>query len=267
VSFPEVTAIGVGAFGGCTALEQVYFPKVQVVQGLGNPYGDRSGTGLKRIGMAEFPSATSIGYTAFTSCADLEVVDFPEITSIGDYAFSGTALRSANFPKVTSIGDGVFTSCTALQSVNIPNATSIGDYAFSGSALQSANFPEVTSISNSAFEYSSLQSANFPKATSIGNSAFSGCGDLRSVNLPVVEIIDYWAFSQIRSEGRILLTIILGPNAPSLGTNVFLNSIGLGYPSIVTVKIPAGAVGYDTAWQAAFKGERFLFDQFVIVTE
>ncbi|MDR2418435.1 MAG: leucine-rich repeat protein [Treponema sp.] len=214
VRFPEATEIGAYAFGSCTALEQVYFPKVRVVQGFGNVGAIvGSGSAIKHIGSAEFPSATSIGREAFNQCAGLESVDLPNVTSIGEAAFNGCISLSSvalDFPAITSISDLAF-SDTLLQSANFPNAVSIGYKAFYNCPnLEEVNFPNVTSIDVYAMGYddwrrtksNKLTSVDFPKVTSIGNYAFAGCLNLRTANFPVLERIEDYAFANITIEGQ-----------------------------------------------------------------
>jgi uncharacterized repeat protein (TIGR02543 family) len=314
VSFPEATTIGEFAFGSCTALEQVYFPKVQVVQGFGGN-GEYGGPRLKSVGRAEFPSATSIGPNAFNACVSLETVDFPHISSIGEGAFNyctslstinlnfsaitriealtfrRTLLVSADFPNAASIGWGAFEGCPALVSVNFPKVTAIEGNIDCGAfdncaALESVNFPELTTIGESAFRGPSgfdsrasnkLTSVDFPKVTSIGADAFEGCAYLQSANFPLLESVPIHAFyysNQLEtlniplaagigdfalSSRNSAMTITLGQNAPAaLGSNIFMQHVfGGGSVSgntAVTVKVPAGAAGYDAAWQAALKG-------------
>ncbi|BDC96666.1 leucine-rich repeat domain-containing protein [Treponema saccharophilum] len=103
-----VTAIGWGAFKGCTALASVVIPE----------------------------SVTKIGKNAFEGCTALASVVIPEsVTEIDDSAFEGCkALASVVIPEsVTAIGWHAFEGCKALASVVIPESvTEIGKYAFEG---------------------------------------------------------------------------------------------------------------------------------------
>jgi PKD repeat protein len=82
-----------------------------------------------------FPNTlTTIGYGAFTGCADLKNLVIPNsVISIGSYAFDAcTGLTNATFGTgLTSLGTGIFFDCPALATVTLPNTlTNIGTNAF-----------------------------------------------------------------------------------------------------------------------------------------
>ena len=129
------------------------------------------------------------------------------VTSIGSNAFYGCAtITSVTIPNsVTSIGDSAFLLCINLTSITIGNnVTSIGDSAF----YNCANLESVTFTPTSRVE-------------SIASSAFSRCYDLASITIPnTVTTIGNQVFYICNSLTRVNF---LG-NAPTLGTNVFLNT-------------------------------------------
>jgi hypothetical protein len=167
-------------------------------------YGNVTGVGVTNIGTyafyatysltsVSFPSATTIGDSAFKGCS-LTSVSIPLATTIGNSAFEGCGnLASVSFPSATSIGDSAFKDCSrggtdvGLTSVSFPSAASIGDSAFYGCYnLTSASFPAATSIGNNAFTYnlwdmysSHLASISFPASATIGDRAFTGCSSVR----------------------------------------------------------------------------------------
>ena len=88
----QASAIGAGAFWGCSKLAEVDIPKV----------------------------ITTICEAAFGGCSNLESIKLPiNITSIEAAAFSDcSSLESVKIPKnVTSVGDGIFSGCTGLTDV------------------------------------------------------------------------------------------------------------------------------------------------------
>ena len=135
---------------------------------------------------------TSIGYSAFESCANLTSITIPDsVTSIGNYTFYGcTSLESITIPeKVTSIGRQSFQNCTSLKSITIPDSVeSIGEQTFQNcTSLESITIPEkVTSIGADAFSScTSLTSVKMSKnVTSIGDQAFFDCTSLASITIP-----------------------------------------------------------------------------------
>ena len=120
---------------------------------------------------------TSIGNSAFNSCASLASVSMPGVTSIGYGAFYDCdSLASVEMPSVTSIGYQAFYYCDSLASVEMPSVKSIGDQAFySCASLASVEMPTVTSIGYEAFRYcSNLKEATFySKNVSFGSSVFA----------------------------------------------------------------------------------------------
>ena len=87
------------------------------------------------VGTIEFNGdVTSIGESAFDSCAGLTSITIPDsVTSIGNNAFYNcTGLTSITIPdSVTSIGEHAFNNCSSLTNITIPDSvTSIGDQAF-----------------------------------------------------------------------------------------------------------------------------------------
>jgi hypothetical protein len=88
------------------------------------------------------------------------------------------------------------------------------------------DFPKTETIGDVAFAFTSLESANFPKATNFGDSVFG-------------------------SNKTATLVITMGMTAPTVGENMFEH---VNASKTVTVKVPQGAIGYDTDWQSDFKG-------------
>ena len=105
----SVTAIGDGAFEGCTGLTSIDIPS----------------------------SVTSIGGTAFYGCTGLTSITIPNsVTTIGDGAFYRcTGLTSISIPaSVTSIGRSAFSYCSGLTDIYAlrtdPAAYNCSAYAF-----------------------------------------------------------------------------------------------------------------------------------------
>ena len=160
-----VTAIGDGAFAGCTGLTSIIIPA----------------------------NVTAIDDSAFSGCTGLTSVTFAadsKLTAIGEYAFCDcTGLTSITIPaSVTAIGEYAFSYCTGLTSITIPaGVTSIGNSAFSGcTGLTSVTFAtgsKLTTIDDFAFyDCTGLTSIIIPaNVTTIGDSAFSCCHKLIEV--------------------------------------------------------------------------------------
>lgn len=177
-----VTAIGMLAFSGCSALKYVRIPEGVVSI---NAFAFSGCNSLVSIVLPE--SLRQIGSDAFSGCQKLSVLSIPQnVSFIGSDAFSGTewlrAKREAN-PLVIENGillDGK----TASGTVAVPSGvTVIGDEAFVGNDAVTALFlPEsVTGIGQGAFRSCiSLAGISFPKSIlSIGSEAFTDTKWLR----------------------------------------------------------------------------------------
>jgi hypothetical protein len=129
-----VTAIGDGAFWGCSSLTSVTIPDSVTSIGYGAFYGC---SGLTSVTIPD--SVTSIGKGAFNSCSSLTSVTIPDsITNIGNETFSGcSSLASVTIPaSVTSIGAFAFADCSSLTSITFEgNAPVLAGYVFKGSPI------------------------------------------------------------------------------------------------------------------------------------
>ena len=188
--FPNsITAIGDGAFSGCTGLTSIDIPN----------------------------SVTSIGDDAFADCTGLTSFNIPNsLTYVGGYAFDNTAWYNnqpdgmvyvgmfaygykGTMPSGTNmtfkegtlgIAGGAFHSCTGLASIVIPNSvTYIGDYAL--------------------YYCTGLTSIDIPNSvTSIGDEAFSWCSGLTDVYCYIADLSSvssgYEQFGDYYGSGRTL---------------------------------------------------------------
>ncbi len=190
----QVTALGAGAFRGCSFRE----------------------ANLSSLHITELP------VLAFSQ-SRLETVMLPEaLTQIGGFAFQDCAeLRTLSLPDgVTSLDTGAFSGCVSLTELHLSNG--ITDIGIEGSWEGRPVFsPEITITVNEDHPvYSSdsqgclykkdgtgtpvklLRAANSPgpvvlpsTVTELANGAFYGCEDIPSVTLPeALETIGVMAF-------------------------------------------------------------------------
>lgn len=220
----NTTAIGFGAFFGCSGLKAVDIPA----------------------------TVTTIGNSAFCGCSGLTYIAIPDgISKIGSSCFEGcSSLTGISLPdSIQTIGNYSFSHCSSLQGLTIPeNVTRIGYSAFLGcSSLSTVSIPQgVTEIDSGTFEEcTNLVSVSIPNGvTVIGPAAFQKCTHLASVFIPgTVESIMEVAFNDCTS----LSEVTLENGVASIGEYAFqrcgLKSVVL--PESVT-SIDRGAFGYCT---------------------
>ena len=259
VSGSNIRFIGIYAFCEISSLINVNFPKTEII---GN-YSFYTCTSLKNI---SFPSAVSFGANAFANCTNLENIEF---SAEADIHATGPFYGC---PKLTFTlnGDGFLSTIEGGRAlvrngnelISYPSAsgtlnyggdgkiTTIGTYAFhENKALQSVMFLDVTDIKSAFSGCTSLQYIYFPNATTIASRAFDYC-DLHSVSLPKITHIE-GAFFWLNNSPY--LTITLGPNAPTLGGQIFLGASAKD----VTIIVSTLATGYTSDWIEGFKGRGF----------
>lgn len=171
---------------------------------------------------------TTIGGLAFLNCTNITSVSLPSsVNLIEDQAFVNCSkMTSVNLPDgLPRLGYNTFAGCLALTGVTIPSSvTLVDDSAFSAcKALASITIPPtVTSMGHSVF-YDCNALANVtlsPNVTTIGQYQFFSCDSLVSITIPAsVASIDRNAFQGCFMLGEVNFK----GNAPTLGTDVFLN--------------------------------------------
>ena len=179
---------------------------------IATPWHDVQAT-IKRVVISE--GVTSIGYGAFTGCANLTDITIPStVSNINQDGIRG-CLRVDEGNTVYSSDDyGVLFNKDKTQLIYVPKTlsgsyaipnevTEINGMAFSGSSLQTIVIPiGVTIIPYYGFSNCiNLSNIIIPDGvTVIDNGAFYGCTNLQGVSLPdSVAVINYGAFDSCES--------------------------------------------------------------------
>jgi len=218
-------------------------------------------SGLSSLVTANFPKASSIGSIAFENCINLEEATISAASTITYNPFVGctsvvfTLIGNGNL-SIKEDGKALIKNQTELISypaatgkITMDYLTTLSNYCLSKTTITEGIFENVVTVKSDALEScNSLMSLSLPKATVFNGWALSGNTNLTQLNIPSVIQIDYYAFG---STGNVPLEITMGATAPSvMGYSIFS-----GTTKTVTVRVPAGAIGYDDTWVEAFKGK------------
>ncbi len=207
-----VTAIGAGAFSGCTDLIMVMMPAtIEHIEA----YAFNGCSGLnERVTIGR--NVKSIGNSAFYGCANLPEVRF----QAENCEFMGGAMSST-----------VFGNCRNLKRVIIDEGvTRIPDYAFCGvDAIKSiSTLPEsLKYIGSYAFAYCSSLSGNLvipDQVATVGECAFHQCHALKAVTIGnSVKTIGERAFYHCIGMKRVTLNTYI---PPEIATTTFSDLSG-----------------------------------------
>lgn len=284
-----ITAIGDGAFIGCTGISELEIP--DTVRSIGmNAFAGC--TSLKKIVIPD--TVTEISSCAFMRCTSLTDVELPDtLKTIGNYAFAQcTSLESLKLPvSLTSINEEAFTDCWSLKEFDASECPSFvfedglllndskseiyrgsveleGDLyidnniavikpgAFSGCAkIENLFVPSsVSTIGADAFSNcSSLQKIDLEQGLSILEAgAFMYCSELETVSIPLtVTEIGEEAFAYCTN----LSKVIIPEGVTAIGASAFLNCSNLSKVTIPKSVETVGenALGYTITDEQKFE--------------
>ncbi len=204
-----LTAVGVGAFDGCTNLQFNRYENGYYIGNDTNPYvalikldpsvteikthsdtkviADDALSGCPNLTEVQIPAGTTvINQWMLLGSPNVTVITVPmSVTVIGELAFAGLdKLETVIIPEsVTEIGDSAFEGCTSLESVTIPQGAVLGDNVFKDcESLTEVKFSSTTDeVPAGAFEgCTSLESiAGLGTLSNVGENAFAGCVELQ----------------------------------------------------------------------------------------
>ncbi len=174
------STLGLGAFSGCTALEELENCYVTYF----NKEAFKDCTSLKELTF-HAENITHLSNQVFLNCSSLEKITFKGNVGRTGWQVFGycTRLKNVVFEGTLEvIGWGCFEGCLSLESFTVPDGvTDISGEAFKN--CQSLSRIEisssVTTIGENAFLYAPLMYVNIPSTvTTISDYAFSGIYDL-----------------------------------------------------------------------------------------
>ncbi|MDE6833794.1 MAG: leucine-rich repeat domain-containing protein [Ruminococcus sp.] len=288
-----VTAIGDGAFVGCSGISELKIP--DTIRSIGmNAFAGC--TSLKKITIPE--TVTEISSGAFMRCTLLSEVTLPDtLTTIGNYAFAQcTSLESMKLPEsLVNINPEAFTDCWSLKNFDASDCPS---FVFEDGILMNSSKSEIyrgsveldgdlyidnniSAIKPGAFSGCfSIESLFIPSSVStIGADAFSNCSSLKKIDLEQgLSVLEAGAFMYCSSLETVsipltvtdipeetfafctsLNKVIIPEGVTSIGASAFL-----GCENLTKINIPKSvksvgdyALGYTTGEEDYEKTDGF----------
>jgi hypothetical protein len=221
--FTGVTSLGLDAFYGCTALEEITLPDnvTTIQEGTTNYSAFRSCTALKKV-IAR--GVTYVGRGAFYGCNSLEDldIDWSKVTHIGTDIMNGCDtlfFEHLNLESLTSMHYNALKG-VRVRRLNLGKLTALptssSNYVNYGdkSVLEKIDIPEgVTAIpSYSFYQYSVLSSINFDNIVEVGSYALEG--------VAVSKMIFSDGFTKIGLRGASKNTALTLVDFPSTTTSI-----------------------------------------------
>lgn len=188
-----VTSIGLGAFEGCVALEEITLPFVggsaTSQTFIGYIFGAETFAAnascvpatLATVNLSD--ACTSVAAFAFDSCTGIKAVNLGNaVSSIGSYAFARCGLTEISLPdSLASVGIGAYVGCPVTKAaLPFVGADSTGDIGYLGYIFGASDYAE-----NKDFVPETLKEITVSTVcTTIGAGAFNDCEMLESIDLP-----------------------------------------------------------------------------------
>lgn len=213
VDLNGVVKIGKNAFHGCTGIQQIKAPKVQVIE-------EGAFEGCNSLISISLPAIQNIGLHAF---ADNDVLQTIQLGS-GLTTLVGNPFK--NTPQVKMLvmmqpGTAYKTLNNAL--ISIADGTLV---AFAGGIPELSLDSECVKVGEEAFfGATTLKKLSLPYVTEIGNKAFTNCSSLEELIVPRLERVVDDSFIQWQGVGSLkVIDIHLSPNFNSFGYSLTLDA-------------------------------------------
>ena len=170
------------------------------------------------------------------------------VCGIGNSVFNKSKVKDTltmiRLPETaTYIGDKCFYACSQLWSVEGGNILYVGKYGFACHKLERIDISTIESLGAYAFaQNEGITEIINDKITFVSKCAFHGMQNAIYVNLPNVEIVDYWGLNGLMNAETILL-----PNVKQLGKEALYNCRmvkHLDLPELETLDSLGGQFGW-----------------------
>lgn len=205
VILPDIIeAIGMEAFKGCPALEQVTM------------------NGVKEL-----------GYGAFRGCSKLLSITTFNVEKMHQYVFAYcSSLLSLDLPKAINVPASAFIDCKKLSTISLPRVLSIGSSAFTGcNALVTLDLPKVESVAEFGITPYTLKNVNLPSVVKLD---FRSIGNFSGAILKLTTASDIDAFNEFEPNYKYIKTPFT--EMPTEQNTIYLNQNkrigGIGKPTV-----------------------------------
>ena len=280
IDIPNLTNANAGIFYGCTSIKKIVnlgsITKLDAVQETDKYLGAFAGcTALEE---ATLPSSLKTLNYAFRNCNSLKTIKGnPQFTTIGPFAFEFCYNLETNIlnSNIAVLGDRALIRCEKMNitEINLPNLGTLGKSVFAGLK----QITRVTSLGNTITELGTiwnnygdygdvgmfeqcinLTDVNLPNTiTKFDYRTFAGCTKLKNLNIPTsLTSLGNRCFRECSALNNAILYF---KNVTTLGEVVFMGAtIGeMYFPSITTifngywrnyVSTSGTFAGYHNAW-------------------
>ncbi|MBQ8922858.1 MAG: leucine-rich repeat protein [Oscillospiraceae bacterium] len=174
----RVTAIGSGAFAGCSAWAgDLRLASLETV-GSAAFSGDSA---LMRVSLPE--SVTALPEAVFSGCRGLRLLQLPGVTALGAEALALGSSRSdltavLPYDRITSVGRNAFYGFRIGGSFSVTEFSalqSLSARSFAGVSAGALAFPQITAVPEEAFAEAGVTLVSFPQADSLAEGSVTGC--------------------------------------------------------------------------------------------
>ena len=164
----------------------------------------------------------------------LEYLELNNVEHIGDnFLHNNNTLRELHLSKVIEIGNDCLNNAIMLENVDMLNVKSIGERFANKNSIKILYLPELQELGEGSFENSSkLEELELSKLIIASKTVFHDATNLRILNIPNVEKIEFGAFTCVDS-----LETINADNLKEIEDMVFRNIHikRVNFPSLVKV--------------------------------